>query len=962
MSPLCLFVANPLKDNLVSDQSKRYLVGILVGFPTMMSLVSAASATTVTNPRCEYRADPLGIDTPKPRLSWIIESSSRGERQTAYRVLVASNQESLTRDNGDLWDSGKVASNQSIQVEYVGKPLTSRTRCYWKVCIWDKNDRPSSWSQTAQWTMGLLDPQDWQAVWIKPDHAAWVETRETTPSTAPSSGQPTNQGNAPAYWVRRVFDLESVSNLATAYVNVIGYYELYVNGQKVGDDVLSPAISDHSRRSFYRTYDLGGRLRTGRNCIGLWVDTGWSRFVPIARMQVDLSVGGKTMCVATDTTWTCAPSTHTRIGGWKWNDMGGERIDARRELPGWDEAEGAASDWIPVRQVPAPDVAVQSQPCPQTRIGQIIPLVTCTDLGANLLELDFGTNLTGWLRLRLPRLQVGQRVVLHYADKRSEAVAGDDTPAGRIKNQPISQRVFNTARGPVAYQTFNQVDEFISAGKPKEQFCSKFNYHGFRYVIVEGLSVKPMPSDAEALLIESDLDPAGTFTCSNELFNRIHEVNLWTLRCLDLGGYMVDCPHRERLGYGDGQVSIESLIMNRHVADFYGKWAVDWLAGQDQSTGDLPHTAPKAGGGGGPGWGGAGCVLPWKLYLYYGDRRLLERSYEPMRRYVEFLERQCTDGILRAYGGKWDFIGDWVPPGRGMDTDNWPSKPAAEFFNNCYRVFLWDQLAQVADVLGRADEANRCRTKVSEIRPLIHAAFYDEQKQLYVIDEQSYEAMPLMTGIVPEALRETMLRKLEDNILLKNKGHLDTGMLGTYFLMQYLQESGRNDLINTIMSQTTYPGWGYMLAQGATTFWEQWNGFWSQIHSCYTSPGGWFYQGLAGIQPDATAVGFKKIIIKPGIVGDVQWVKAHYDSIHGRIISDWKREADRFDLDLTIPPNTTATVFLPTRDAESVMESGKPVARAEGVKFLRTGSDRAVFTVESGNYSFVSTMRAPWAK
>ena len=289
----------------------------------------------------------------------------------------------------------------------------------------------------------------------------------------------------------------------------------------------------------------------------------------------------------------------------------------------------------------------------------------------------------------------------------------------------------------------------------------------------------------------------------------------------------------------------------------------------------MPHTAPKtAAAAADPAWGGAGCVLPWKLYLYYGDRRLLERAYEPMRRYVEFLESKCTNGILRSYGGKWDFIGDWVPPGRGMDTNNWPPKAGRgtvqQLLPPLSHGTCWPGRAAV---LGRTDEAQRCRTRLGEIRPLIHAAFYDAPKQLYVLDEQAYQLMPLMTGVVPDDLRETVLQKLEDVILVKSKGHLDTGMLGTYFLIQYLQETGRNDLLYTIFNQKTYPGWGYMLSQGATTFWEQWNGYWSQIHSCFTSPGGWFYQGLAGIRPDADAPGFKKIIIKPAVVGDLTWVK-----------------------------------------------------------------------------------------
>ena len=1080
---------------------------------TLLFCLPAEAAVSLANLRCEYLADPLGIDVARPRLSWVMAEEGResevggqkpeirGRRQTAYQVLVASTPELLANDGGDLWDSGKVGSDQSIQVEYAGQPLPSRTRCHWKVRVWLGDGTPTKWSRPAFWSMGLLKPEDWQAQWIKPDIAApgkhgldncaWIwfpqaggfdrtppgtvyfraglqlpadadirrasvvmgadnsfaffvngkealkgddwhaprkteitgllkpgeniiavaahnadigpnwagligrvtvelaDGRQIVLETGPAwkthhrelPGWPeaafddagwsaaqevakfgaapwgqitTSPENASAPWVRKAFTLATRPDHAVAHVNVLGYYELYLNGQKVGDDVLSPAVSDLTKRSWSRTYDLHGLLRPGTNCVGLWLDSGWHRPGPLARVQLDWSVAGQSVRLGSDRTWTCAPSSRTALGTWSWGNMGGERLDARRDIPDWSTAECSAGGWRPVQEVPAPAGTVAAQSCPPNRIGAVLPLAATTALGANTWELDFGTNLTGWLRLRLPPLEAGQRIVMHYADKRFQTPEGDDTPAGKIK--PSSQRNFKAPQGTVAYQTFNQVDEFISAGKSGEQFCSKFNYHGFRYVVIEGLSAPPTPADAEALLVESALEPAGTFACSNDLFNRIHQVNLWTLRCLNLGGYLVDCPHRERLGYGDGQVGVESLTMNCHAAAFYAKWATDWLAAQNPTTGEIPYTAPKfCDSGGGPGWGGAGCVLPWKLYLLYGDRSLLERAYEPMRRYVEFLESQCTNDVLRRYGGDWDFIGDWVPPERGMDTSHWPPKPAAELFNNAYRLHLWDQLARAAAALGRTEEAQRCRTRISELRPLIHAAFYDAARQLYVLDEQSYQVMPLMTGIVPGDLREAILRKLEDGILVKRQGHLDTGMLGTYFIIQYLQETGRSDLLFTIFNQNTYPSWGYMLSQGATTFWEQWNGYWSQIHSCFTSPGGWFYQGLAGIRPDETAPGFKKIVIKPAVVGNLTWVKGAYDSPHGRIVSRWQREGNTLIMDITIPANTTATVFVPTEDAAGVTESTQPAAQAEGVTFLRSEDRAAVYAVRSGIYRFQST-------
>jgi len=867
--------------------------------------------------RCEYRENPLGIDAEKPRLSWVIEdggqkSDLRGQRQTTYQVLVASSGKLLKKSKGDLWDSGKVASDQSIQVEYAGKPLESRTVCYWKVRVWlaasklpgeggDRKGKASDWSKPALWSMGLLKPEDWQAKWIKPPG------KETSP------------------WIRKEFTLAAAPERATAFVNVKGYYELYVNGKRVGDDVLSPAVSDDKKRSLYNTHDISKFLHAGPNCVGLWLGRGWVKTGAVARAQLEMSVGGQRVIVGTDRTWTSMASTHSLLGKWEWNNMGGELMDARKEIAGWNQAGCAAGDWLPVEEIAATDGVATAQSCPPNRIARVIPLVACTAQGANCWELDFGANLTGWLRLRLPQLESGKRLTISYADKRG--------------------------------QTFQQVDEFISAGKPGEVFCSKFNYHGFRYATVDGLSVKPEPGDAEALMIESDLEPVGKFECSNDLFNRIHQLNLWTIRCLSLGGYMVDCPHRERLGYGDGQTSIDTQIMNRNAAAFYGKWAVDWLDAQDPASGQFPHTAPFViPSWGGPGWGGLGCVLPWKVHLYYGDRSLLERSCEAMRRYVEFLERQCANDVLRQQGDQAQFLGDWVPPGRGMDSNNWPAKTACEIFNNGYRVYLWQILERSARVLGKTKDADECAAKINKIRPLIHAAFYDAKEQIYVLDEQAYQVMPLMTRIVPDDLVGTVQKKLAEIILVKNKGHLDTGMLGTYFLIQYLQEAGRNDLLYTIFNQETYPGWGYMLAQGATTMWEQWNGYYSQIHSCFASPGGWFYQGLAGIRPDESGPGFKKIIIKPAVVGDLTWVKCSYDSIHGRIVSNWKRESGKLTMDVTIPINTTATVYVPAKDETSVTESGLPAAKADGVNFLRMENGAAILEVGAGTYRFGSAL------
>ena len=409
-------------------------------------------------------------------------------------------------------------------------------------------------------------------------------------------------------YLRRTFTLDALPESAVATVNVLGFYELYVNGRKVGPDVMSPALSNYHKRSLYLTYDVKPYLRKGKNCIGLWTSRGWywkvldkqrnpavNHDTAIARLQLDMIVSGQPSSIGTDADWRCKSSGRRILGNWSWNNMGGERVDARRDDPKWADPETDDTGWHPVTVVPAPAIAADSQKCPPMRVLETIPAVACTDLGTGKLDLahlpqempliprpetgkakyefDFGANLTGWLKLRVRGLRAGQAITIQYADKKNP------------------------------YQSYNQLDVFVSAGRPEEEFRSKFNYHGFRFAIVEGLSGPPKLSDAEALLIGADWETCGGFECSSERLNHMHQVNLWTLRCLSQCGFMSDCPHRERLGYGDGQVSIESCIMNFRMAPFYEKWATDWCDGADPESGYMPHTAPQyKSGGGGPAW------------------------------------------------------------------------------------------------------------------------------------------------------------------------------------------------------------------------------------------------------------------------------------------------------------------------------------------------------------------------
>ena len=894
---------------------------------SLLAPLASIYAVEVQDLRCEVRINPLTIDAAKPGLSWKLETGDlkpeRGIKQSAYQILVASSPEILAKDQGDLWDSGKVESAQSVHVGYSGKPLASGMLCHWKVKAWttDGEEKATEWSAPAFWRMGALQAADWCGKWISYDDE--------------------NMNIAP--WMRKSFDLAAVPSRAFVTVNIAGYAELYINGQKVGTDVLTPAVSDNTKQVFYNTYDVTSLLKPGRNTIGLWVGQGIatrqesSEFggvvpaVPHVRAQIEAEINGNPWALGTDASWKTSSSSYQRRGGTKWGDFGGERIDPAAHIANWSSPDFDDKDWKNAVEVEAPKGEVLAQQAPLNRIGKEIPAVAVNDLGGGKYEIDFGTNLSGWLRLKMP------------------------AHAGVVKLTFADARKADARRGKDSHQHFNQISEFVSTGKPGEVFEHKFNYAGFRYVIVEGLPVAPKKEDAVALLVESDLESAGAFECSNDLFNRISQTNQWTQRCLNLGGYYVDCPHRERLGYGDGQVATEGFLTSFGAYGFYRKWLMDWRIRQGED-GFMPYVAPFGKGGGGPGWPGLLSAITWRHFLYYGDKRVLEENYDAIRRFVDNLESRSKDGVMRAYGGQWDFIGDWVPPERGLDTKNWPSRPAAELFNNCYRIQQLEILKNIASVLGKNDEVERCDARLAAARAAVHTAFFDKAAGNYGIDEQAYYIMPLLAGVAPEAERPALLQKLEKNILEKNKGHLDTGMFGTYFMMEHLRAIGRNDLVFTMFNQTTYPSWGHMLERGATTLWEQWNGFWSHIHSCFTSPDNWFYQGLAGIQTDPAAPGFKNTIIKPAIVGDVTWVKSHHDSPYGRIVSHWKREGEKLTMDVTIPPNTTATIFVPAKDAASVTESGKPAGEAKGVKFLRFEKNAAVYAVGSGNYQFQSAL------
>lgn len=857
---------------------------VFVALAALLTLSNAAgAAASATNLRCETLRDPLGIDTNEPRLSWEMRGKAAGAAQTAYRILVARDPRTLETGRGGLWDSGKVVSGQSIHVAYAGKPLQARDVCWWKVKIWDQDGRESAWSKPARWTMGPHWAEE--AKWIGCD---WM------------------RDGCPLPWLRKTFDLASKPARADISVCALGYFELYVNGKRAGDDVLSPATSDYSKRGLYITYDIADMLKPGKNCLGLWLGRGWAKLIldkvgpdgPMARAQLDLVFGsGDTARIVTDETWKAHKSCITPIDTLQSNHYGGERYDARLEMEDWNQPGLDDGQWASANVFTPATPVLAAQPVEPNRIiGKIKP-VSIVPRGTGYL-VDMGRNYTGWFQIAFPGLQEGQEVHMQFADKRF--------PDGK-------------------FQTYSQRDTYVGRAGGRNTFCSKFNYHAFRYALIDGVARAPRLTDIAGLPISTDYERTAYFECSNPLLNDIYDTAVWTYRCLSLGGYTVDCPHRERLGYGgDSGTSMEMGMTNFALAPFYTKWAADWRDAQNEE-GDVPYTAPHAqDAGGGPVWSGFCITMPWQVYVQYGDRRILEQSYPTMKKWLAFIDTKCKDGILQPYVGigcsmpEWNFLGDWVPPGRKQGSEGRVDERSTLFFNNCYLVHCLQLASKIAALMNDEDSARVYNGKAEALAARIHQQFLNPDEATYVNREQPYLAMPLLFNITPEPLRAQVLSNLENDILGNHKGHLNSGMHGTYYMTKYLMQNGRNSLVYTMASKDTYPSWGYMLKNGATTIWEEWDGDNSHIHNTLISIGMWFIQGLGGIRWDENEPGYKHIVINPGVVDGLNYVKSKQHSPYGTIVSNWTRKGGRVEFDITVPPNSRATIVLPGNESIDV--------------------------------------------
>lgn len=879
---------------------------LLTYLPALLFLYAcdAVEPLSLYDLRCEDLTSPTAIDSTNPHFSWKIDAEAEATMQTHYELMVATSQKALQRGEADLWSSGQVASDESVMVSYEGKPLSSRMLAYWKVRVWDNHGNVSPWSEIQRFGVGILSAEEWQGEYIGLKDCAVPQ-------------------------LRRQFEVKDKSATYMLHVNSLGYHEVYINGEKVTDNVLAPAVSEMSKHSLAVTYDVTSYLKRGKNDLLLWLGRGWYRDAlypeavvhkgPLVKVELDAVRDGKAdVVLVSDGEWKARQNEYTEYGTGTWRpyEFGGDVMDGAKVLPNLKSKTLDGVEWNDAWVATVPKHKVSPQMCEPNILREAIPAKEIRQIGEDTWLVDMGKCLNGWVEVDFPTMAAGERVVMEYTDQLDEK--GEFLP---IKGK------------------HKFTDEYIAAGKGAEIFRNKFNHHAYQYVRITNL--KAAPEQVTGYLLSHNFQKSAEFDSSDKDLKDIYSMIEYTFNAISWGGYIVDCPHIERMGYGgDGNASCRTFQTLYQGAPLYYNWMEMWEDCMREG-GSLPHAVPNPYmTGGGPYWCSFVIMAPWQTYLNYGDSRLLERYYPLMQKWFEYVDKYTVDGLLRPWPNEWYrhwYLGDWIAPD-GVDYKNATS---VDLISNCVISQSLDIMSKIATVLGKPADAEQYVARRAELNKLIHKTFYNEKDSTYATGSQIDMTYPLTVGIAEGDVAEKVTQALYKGIA-DYDGHLGAGLVGVTIVTDWATDNQQTELMYSMLKKREYPGYLYMIDNGATTTWEYWHGGRSRIHNCFNGVGSWFIQAVGGILPDEAAAGFKHVILRPQIPNGVEWVKAAKQTPYGKVRSEWSVSVENIVFDIEIPANSTATLYLPVEAAECVVDG----------QSVKLGNDRTV-EFNSGVYQVV---------
>ena len=906
--------------------------GILLIVPKLVA------GLTISDLRCERLTNPLSVDCLTPQLSWIVESQHRNTMQEAYQVLVASSAEKLDRNEGDLWDSGKCISDRSIGVVYAGTPLKSKTDCFWKVKVWT-NKGESAWSDAATWSVGLLNYKDWAGRWIGFDRAFPHDSN-------------TFHSRLSARYFRKEFNVGKQVAKARVYLIGVGLYELFLNGQKVGDQVLAPSPTDYLENVKYNAFDVTGYLNSGANAIGVILGNGRYYTMrqnyksykiknfgyPKMLLQLELEyTDGSRLLVKTDDTWRGTANGPIVTN----NEYDGEEYDARKEFYGWDRPGFDDSKWLAAEYVDEVPGRFEAQMNPHMKVMMSLKPVSLTEKEKGRYILDMGQNITGWVKMKV-KGNTGDRVKLRFAEILTED--------GELFTANLRDALVT--------------DIYTLKGSGTETWEPRFVYHGFQFVEITGYPGKPTIDDFTGQMVYDDMETIGTFTSSDSILNQIYR-NAWWGIAGNYKGMPIDCPQRnERQPWLGDRTTVcygESYLFDNHK--LYEKWADD-IGFTQKWDGAICDVAPNYWRyySDNVTWPGTYLMVAEMLRIRFGDTRPIEKHYVRMKRWMDYMRTNYMNAafiITKDSYGDWCFPPATIEEGRGKSADK---KFPSQLISTAYYYHLLQLMHDFAAIKGEPIHKEEFNILAQKVKNGFHQTFY-KGDGIYGNNSLTDNVLALGLGLVPEEEQVKVAENIAAIITENNKGHLSTGIVGTGWLMRTLTEMGRTDLAFRIATNTGYPSWGYMVENGANTIWELWNGNTAapnmNSYNHVMLLGDllvWYYEHLAGIRSCGSEAGFKAIIMKPGFEHGLSFVNASYQSVHGLIESKWEKTSGEFSWLVTVPANTNAKVYVPAQKIEQVQESGKPATNQTDVKFLGMENDKAVFEIGSGKYHFKSKL------